>query len=108
MFDVLDSLNAATLLPVATVALMAATTYATRVVGFLLLRDRVLSPRMRSVMESLPGCVLISVIAPSFVADRPADLIALAVTLLVALRCSLLPTVVISITATAALRYLVG
>ncbi|VVE71317.1 membrane protein [Pandoraea captiosa] len=97
-----------TLLPIATVALMAVTTYATRIVGFWLLRDRVLSPRMRSVMESLPGCVLISVIAPSFVADRPADLVALAVTLFVAMRCSLLPTVVISIVATAALRYLMG
>ncbi|VVE14440.1 AzlD family protein [Pandoraea anhela] len=104
----LDVLNVASLLPLATVALMAATTYATRIVGFLLLRDRVLSPRMRAVMESLPGCVLISVIAPSFVADRPADLLALAVTLFVALRFSLLPTVVISIVATAALRYLVG
>ncbi|MGR9618273.1 AzlD family protein [Pandoraea sputorum] len=101
-------IDAAVFLPIATVALMAATTYATRIVGFLLLRDRVLSPRTRSVMECLPGCVLISVIAPSFVSDRPADLLALAVTLLVALRFSLLPTVVISIVATGALRYLVG
>jgi len=100
--------DAAILLPLATVALMALTTYATRIVGFLVLRDRTLSPRMRSVMESLPGCVLISVIAPSFVADRPADLIALAVTLLVAMRFSLLPTVILSIAATGALRYFVG
>ncbi|WP_353192036.1 AzlD family protein [Pandoraea pnomenusa] len=95
-------------LPVATVVLMAVTTYATRVVGFLVLRDRTLSPRVRSVMESLPGCVLISVIAPSFVAERPADLIALAVTLLAAMRFSLLPTVIVSIAATGALRYLIG
>ncbi|MDR3399050.1 MAG: AzlD family protein [Pandoraea sp.] len=100
--------DATILLPLATVALMALTTYATRIVGFLVLRDRTLSPRMRSVMESLPGCVLISVIAPSFVADRPADLIALAVTLLVAMRFSLLPTVILSIAATGALRYFVG
>jgi uncharacterized membrane protein len=100
--------DATLFLPLATVALMALTTYATRIVGFLVLRDRTLSPRMRAVMESLPGCVLISVIAPSFVADRPADLIALALTLLVAMRFSLLPTVILSIVATGALRYLVG
>lgn len=96
------------LLPLATIAGMALTTYATRIVGFLLLRDRELSPRLRAVMESLPGCVLIAVIAPSFVASRPADLIALAVTLIAAIRFSLLPTVVISIVATGALRYLLG
>ncbi|QHE92279.1 AzlD family protein [Pandoraea fibrosis] len=96
------------LLPLATVALMAVTTYATRIVGFLVLRDRTLSPRVRAVMESLPGCVLISVIAPSFVADRPADLMALALTLLAAMRFSLLPTVILSIVVTGALRYLVG
>ncbi|AJC22114.1 AzlD family protein [Pandoraea pulmonicola] len=101
-------LDATLLLPIATVALMAATTYVTRIVGFLVLRDRALGPRVRSVMESLPGCVLISVIAPSFVAERPADLIALAVTLFAATRFSLLPTVVISIAATGALRYFVG
>jgi uncharacterized membrane protein len=101
-------LDATLLLPIATVALMAATTYVTRIVGFLVLRDRALGPRVRSVMESLPGCVLISVIAPSFVAERPADLIALAVTLFAAMRFSLLPTVVISIAATGALRYFVG
>ncbi len=100
--------DATLFLPLATVALMALTTYATRIVGFLVLRDRTLSPRMRAVMESLPGCVLISVIAPSFVADRPADLIALALTLLVAMRFSLLPTVILSIAVTGALRYLVG
>ncbi|VVE42307.1 membrane protein [Pandoraea iniqua] len=89
---------------VLTIVLMAASTYATRIVGFVALRDRTLSPRMRAIMESVPGCVLISVIAPAFVSRNPADLVALAVTLLVATRFSLLPTVVISVVVTGVLR----
>jgi len=92
---------------VLTIVLMAASTYATRIVGFVALRDRTLSPRMRAILESVPGCVLISVIAPAFVARNPADLLALAVTLLVATRFSLLPTVVISVVVTGVLRQMV-
>lgn len=61
-----------------TIALMALATYATRIGGYLLLRNRTLSPRAQVMMESAPGCVLISVIAPSFVSRNPADLAALA------------------------------
>ena len=50
-----------------TIVLMASTTYLTRILGYLALRNRVLSPRMLAVLESVPGCVLISVIAPAFV-----------------------------------------
>jgi branched chain amino acid efflux pump len=60
-----------------TIALMALTTYATRIGGYLLLRNRTLSPRAQVMMESAPGCVLISVIAPVFVSRNPADLVAL-------------------------------
>ncbi|MGF6571307.1 putative membrane protein [Paraburkholderia sp. GAS333] len=91
-----------------TIVLMAASTYATRIIGYVALRDRTLSPRMRAVMENVPGCVLISVIAPAFVSRDPADLIALAVTLFAASRFSLLPTVVIGVVATGLLRYLMG
>ena len=35
-----------------------------------------------AVLEAVPGCVLISVIAPRFVSDNPAELLALAITLL--------------------------
>ena len=55
-------------------------------------------------MEAAPGCVLISVIAPDFVSDRPADLIALLVTVVAATRLSLLPTVIIGVAAAAVLR----
>ena len=60
----------------------------------LLLRERVIT-----MMEAAPGCVLISVIAPDFLSDRPASLIALVVTVVAATRLSLLPTMIIGIVA---------
>lgn len=57
-----------------------------------------------SMLEAAPGCVLISVIAPRFVADNPIDIIALAISLFVASRYSLLTTVLVAIIATGGLR----
>lgn len=88
------------------IVLMACVTYLTRIGGYALLRNRELSPRALAVMDAAPGCVLISVIAPSFVADQPADLLALAITLAAATRLALLPTVIIGIVATELLRAL--
>ena len=90
------------------ILLMAGVTYFTRVGGYVLLRNRTLSARATSVMEAAPGCVLISVIAPAFVSDRPADLLGLAVTVLAATRLSMLPTVLLGIVSTGAFRYLLG
>ncbi|TCB46875.1 AzlD family protein [Acinetobacter terrestris] len=58
------------------------------------------------VLEVVPGCVLISVIAPYFVKDNPADLLAIVITLIAASRFSLLPTVLISMTSAAILRFI--
>ncbi|KVN28544.1 hypothetical protein WJ63_12395 [Burkholderia pyrrocinia] len=93
---------------VVTIVLMAATTYLSRILGYVALRNRTLSPRMTAVMENVPGCVLISVIAPAFVSNRPADLLALAITLLAATRLSILPTVTIGVVAAGVLRHLLG
>ena len=86
---------------------MAAVTYLTRILGYLALRNRTLSPRAKAVLEAVPGCVLISVIAPAFVSDSQANLLALAVTLLAATRYPILPTVLIGILATGFLRQIV-
>jgi hypothetical protein len=91
-----------------TIVLMAAVTYLTRIIGFLALRNRTLGKRAVTVMEAAPGCVLISVIAPDFVADKPADLAALAITLLAATRLSMLPTVLIGVVSAVLLRHLLG
>ncbi|MBT0730161.1 AzlD family protein [Rosenbergiella nectarea subsp. apis] len=85
---------------------MALSTYFTRIIGYLLLRNRQLSPRMQAIMDAAPGCVLITIISPYFVTDKPTDLLALAISLFAASRWSLLPVVVISVVSTALLRCL--
>lgn len=84
---------------------MMGVTYATRITGYLLLRDRQLGSRARAVLEAMPGAVLISVIAPAFTSDQPADLIALAVTLAVATRGSFLVTVIVAVTTAGLMRH---
>ena len=91
-----------------TIALMASVTYLTRVLGYVGLRSRDLGPRATAVLEAAPGCVLIAVIAPAFVADRPADLLALAITAAAAARLPLLPTVVLGVAAAGVLRHVLG
>ena len=86
------------------IAFIAATTYLTRILGYILLKNRTLTNKQRQIMEVVPGCVLISVIAPYFVKDNPADLLAMVITLIVASKFSLLPTVLISMLSAAVLR----
>lgn len=92
----------------ATIILMAGVTYLTRISGYLLLGDRVLSPRLKALLDIAPGCVLVAVIAPHFATGKPADLMALALTALAAARFSLLPTVLIGISSAGLLRHLLG
>lgn len=90
------------------ILLMASATYLTRLLGYLGLRNRTLGPRALAVMEAAPGCVLISVIAPVFVAGHPVDLLTLAVTVVAATRCSMLPTVLIGVASAGLLRLALG
>ena len=92
----------------ATILLMALATYGTRAGGYLLLRNRTLGLRARAVMAAAPGCVLIAVIAPHFVSPRPADLIALAVTVAAAARLPMLATVAIAVVSAGLLRHVLG
>lgn len=91
---------------VLTILGMAAVTYLTRIAGYLLVRRLKIGQRAARVLEAAPGCVLISVIAPWFVSDRPADLLALAMTLAAASRLPMLATVMIGIGSAALLRLL--
>lgn len=86
------------------IVLVAFTTYLTRILGYMLLKNKTLSSRQRKILEVVPGCVLISIIAPYFVRDNPADLIAIALTFVAATRFGLLPTVAISMLSAAVLR----
>jgi len=98
-------IHTTTLIAIICVAL---TTYSTRILGYLLLKNKTLSPRTTRILQVIPGCVLISVIAPYFVSDHPANLIAIAVTFLAACYLSLLPTVIISILSAGCMRYFLG
>ncbi len=88
-----------------TLAAMGLATYATRVLGYLLLGERVPGSRMRAVMQSAPGCVLVSVLAPNCVTTHPADLLGLALTAAAATRLPVLPTVLLGAAGTALLRH---
>jgi len=59
-------------------------------------------------MENVSGCIAIAVIAPAFVPGKPAKLLALAVTLLAAMRPPLLPTAIIGVASTGCLRHMIG
>lgn len=89
-----------------TIVALALSTYMTRIVGYLAFSNRALSPRATRVMQAVPGCVLIAVIAPVIVSGSIANMVAVAVTCLAMLRFSLLPTVLIAIIVTGVLRHL--
>lgn len=91
-------------LVILTILSMALVTYLTRIGGYLLLRDRTVSPRIAAVLEIAPGCVLITVIAPHFVTGKLADMIALAITILAATRLPLLTVVLLAIGSAGLLR----
>lgn len=88
------------------ILLVALTTYATRLLGYVLLKNKTLSKRQRKILEVIPGCVLISMITPYFLRDDPADLIAIMVTLFVASHLGMLPIILISMALAAILRTL--
>jgi uncharacterized membrane protein len=90
------------------ILLMALSTYMTRIAGYLVLRDRTLTPRLQAFMESVPGCVLVSLIAPAFVSHDFADILALGTTVIAATRLPLLPTVLIGIVSSGVLRHAFG
>ena len=92
----------------ATILLMAAATYGTRIGGYLLLRNRMLSPRAKAVLDAAPGCILLAVIAPHFVSPRLADLVALAITAVAAIRLPMLGTVAVAVVSAGLLRHLLG
>lgn len=90
-----------------TIILMGIVTYLTRISGYLIFR-KYDTPRLKNVLEIVPGCVMISLIAPYFVTGRIADLIALVLTLITAIRYSFLITLFVAIASAGILRNLIG
>lgn len=87
-----------------TIVALAICTYLTRIVGYLVFADREISAKTMQVMQAIPGCVLIAVIAPVIMSGNLANMVAVAVTCVAMLRFSLLPTVMIAIVVTGILR----
>lgn len=63
---------------VLTILCMGITTYFTRTVGFIWMSKHKLSPRAQAVLESSPCCIMVSVVAPTFMTTEPKTLLALA------------------------------
>lgn len=87
---------------------MALVTYATRIMGFLVLRKHTLSPRLRSVLDVAPGCVMVAAIAPHFVSTNPAELVALAVVIIASIRLPLLVTIGLGMASLVLLNPIIG
>lgn len=85
---------------------MAAATYSTRIIAYLLLRGRDFSPDVKKLFELVPCCVMVSVVAPSFMTTSIPDLGGLAAALLVAARKNLLMSVAAAVGVDALLTHL--
>ena len=79
----------------AVIAAMVIATYSTRVIGWLLLRNREVSPRLARVLEAAPACVMMAIVAPSFMTTDPCDLTTLLLTVAVAAKTKSMPITVI-------------
>ena len=62
---------------------MAFVTYATRIGGVLIAAFLGDNRRLRGVLEVLPGCAIVALLAPAMTKGTPAELVALGITLLV-------------------------
>lgn len=85
---------------------MCAATYSSRLLGYLFLRNRVLSSQTRKLLDSAPGCVMMSVVAPAFMTTNLADLITLVIVVIAARRMNLAVLVVLAVALNALLRHM--
>lgn len=87
---------------------MAVATYARRVAGFQLLRNRQLGSRARAVLDAVPGCVLIAVIARTSYRPILRSCRRSRSTVLAAWRLPMLPAVLAGVVSLAVLQHLLG
>ncbi len=95
-------------LTLAAIAAIAASTYATRVFGYWLVRRRPVSGRLAGALQAVPGAILTAIVAPMALATGPAESGAALVTLLLALRLPLIVAVAGGCLAVVGLRWLIG
>ena len=85
---------------------MLAATYSTRLVGWLALRGRTVSPVVQRMLDAAPGCVMISLCAPAFMTTDAAALVTLVLTVAVAFRTNLACTIVFAVLMNGLLQHL--
>jgi uncharacterized membrane protein len=87
------------------IALMGLATYLTRILGYWLLRGRVVEGRMKAALDAVPPAILMAVIAPKVFLAGPAEMLAGALTLGAALlRLPLLLVIAIGMASVMVLR----
>jgi uncharacterized membrane protein len=87
----------------------AALTYLTRIGGYVVLsRFERINPRVEAGLNAVPAAVLTTLVAPAALSAGPAELIALAVAGLVALRGGMMSMFLTGAAVLIALRYLIG
>ena len=80
-------------------------TYGTRIAGHLVLsRFEKLDPRVEAALDAVPAAVITALAAPMVLATGYAETVAAAVTILVALRLPILPTLLIAAVTVSLLR----
>lgn len=65
------------------IVLMTITVYLTRITGYWLIGRFVIGPRLRRMLDALPGAIIAATVAPSLVQGGPRAILALAATLVV-------------------------
>ena len=76
---------------------MCAATYSTRLLGWLLIKDRSMSPRARALLDAAPGCVMVAIAAPFFFTTNPVHLISLFVAIVVSRKAGMASTVLAAV-----------
>lgn len=65
------------------IALMTVVVYLTRITGYWLIGRFVIGPRLRRMLDALPGAIIAATVAPSLVQGGPRAILALTATLVV-------------------------
>jgi uncharacterized membrane protein len=80
-------------------------TYATRIGGHLILsRFERIDPRVEAALDAVPAAVLTGIVAPAALAAGPAEALAALITVIAALRFSILATLAAGVAVVVALR----
>lgn len=83
---------------------MLCATYSTRLIGWLVLRNRPISATTQRILDAAPGCVMISIVAPAFMTTDWVTLVTLFATVLVAFRAGLATTILFGVAFNALLQ----